>query len=158
MIKIFYSLFIGILLAIFVGVGISVFYDEPVYPEQPTELKYDEYNLDEKQRQQLWQAYDEEVAAFEKEEIQPYNRNVSIIAIVASVVLLGVGMAVLGKVSVIADGMLLGGVFTLFYGTMRGMATESDVFRFIVISVALAIAIALGYWKFGDKIAEKSEN
>ena len=41
--KLVYTIFIGVLLAIFVGVGIAAFYPGPQYPEPPILLKL--YNL-----------------------------------------------------------------------------------------------------------------
>jgi hypothetical protein len=48
----------------------------------------------------------------------------------------------------IADGILLGGVFTTIYGIIRGLMSEDTKFRFIIVTVGLIIALVLGYIKF----------
>lgn len=149
MLKIVYSVFLGVILALFVGVGISVFYPQPEAPEYPAEMRY-EYGENGPSAQELEEqrVYDEAMELFQKNEMQPYNRNVSIIATIFAVALLGVGVVFSHKLDVIADGMLLGGIFTLIYGMGRGLATEQETYRFIVITIGLLIALALGYWKF----------
>jgi hypothetical protein len=46
-----------------------------------------------------------------------------------------------------ADGLLLGGVFTLAYAVGRGFMAD-DKFRFVAVSVSLVIALVTGYLKF----------
>lgn len=77
-----------------------------------------------------------------------YNRNVSLIALVFSLVTLVIALGFAQKLTVIADGLLLGGVFTLLYSIGRGLASEDPQFRFIVTTVGLIIALVLGYLKF----------
>jgi hypothetical protein len=48
----------------------------------------------------------------------------------------------------IADGILLGGVFTTMYSIMRGLMTENSQFRFLIVTVGIIIAFVLGYVKF----------
>ena len=79
---------------------------------------------------------------------QVYNRNVSIIAIVGSVILVVASLTLFKALPVIADGLLLGGVLTLLYSVIRGFETEGNMFRFIVVSIGLFISLALGYVKF----------
>jgi hypothetical protein len=49
---------------------------------------------------------------------------------------------------VISSGLLLGGVFTMLYGVGWIAFTGTSVLRFIVITVALAITVGLGYVRF----------
>lgn len=48
----------------------------------------------------------------------------------------------------IADGVLLGGVLTLLYSIVRGFGSQDTMFRFVVVSIGLVIALLLGYIKF----------
>jgi hypothetical protein len=48
----------------------------------------------------------------------------------------------------IADGILLGGVFTTMYSIIRGLMSEDSQFRFLIVVIGLGIALALGYIKF----------
>ncbi len=50
--------------------------------------------------------------------------------------------------SIISDGLLLGGVFTLGYSIIRGFAGDDDKFRFFVVIVGLVVTVVLGDLKF----------
>ena len=53
-----------------------------------------------------------------------------------------------GQLPVIGNGLLLGGVFTMLYGVGWIVATDTSVTRFLVMTVALAITLGLGYVRF----------
>ncbi len=153
LIKYIYILFTGILLAVFIGVGIAAFYKAPVYPEYPAELKYQEPAKTgeteaayprtlEKQKQ-----YDELTVRHQKDN-ETYNRNVSIIATIASIIMVVLSLSLFRHVQVITDGLLLGGVLTLGYAVIRGFGSNDDMFRFFVVSVGLLVSLTLGYVKF----------
>jgi hypothetical protein len=82
------------------------------------------------------------------EEIKPYNRNVSIISLIAAIVILVVSLTMLTKIKMIADGILLGGVFTTAYSIIRGLMSQNSQYRFIIVAMGLIIALTLGYLKF----------
>ena len=82
------------------------------------------------------------------EESKPYNRNVSIISLVASIIILVLSLTLLTKIRMIADGILLGGVFTTTYSIIRGFSSGNAQFRFLIVIIGLIIALALGYLKF----------
>jgi hypothetical protein len=146
-----YTLLIGIFLAVFVGVGISAFYKGPAYPEMPAELKFcsPEFNKVEQsdELKSKAEAFDKEEKLY-REQSQLYNRNVSIVAVIAAVFLVISSLTLFRKILLIADGILLGGVLTLLYSTIRGFGTEDTRFLFIVVSVGLIISLLLGYVKF----------
>jgi len=129
--KIVYTLFIGILLATFIGVGIAAFYPSPKSPE----FKF------------APAPYYPPQDAYMKLS-QDYNRNVSIISLVAAILILIISLTVFKSLPVIADGLLLGGVLTLIYSIVRGFNSQDEKFRFIVVTIGLIIAILLGYNKF----------
>ena len=52
------------------------------------------------------------------------------------------------QLKVISNGLLLGGLFSMIYGSGWTIASRDSVARFVVITFALAITIALGYLKF----------
>lgn len=142
-----YTLFLGVLLAIFIGVGVNTFYPTPEGPEYPTELQsYAKEPTEEQIAQQ--RAFDEQVRAHE-ESLQPYSRNVSIITLSAAVILLGLSMYLeRRKIAVLADGVMLGGLFTLLYALGRGFASQDSKYTFVVITIALALVLYLGYHRF----------
>lgn len=150
--RIIYTLFIGLLLATFVGVGIAAFYTGPKFPEPPAILKYCSSEITQDaskytQFRQQAEKHDKEVKVYEAK-AQTYNRNVSIISLVAAILILITSLTLLRKISLIADGLLLGGVLAAMYSIIRGFGTDDNMFRFVVVSVGLAISLLLGYLKF----------
>ncbi len=150
-IRIIYTFLVGIFLAIFVGVGIAAFYKEPTYPEMPAVLKYctsEAKNVGEfTEFKAQAEAFDKAELAFRDQE-KTYNRNVAIIAIISATILVVASLTLLKKIYLIADGILLGGVFTLIYSVMRGFGAQDTMFQFFVVSVGLIISLVLGYVKF----------
>src|SRR5687768_11545642 len=147
MLKVIYAFFVGILLAIFVGVGISTFYPEPKAPETPaiyTKASVDPTTAEFKEQEA---AFTEAQKKYSKD-VSDYNRNVSIISLVTAVAFLTVGLLMSARIHVLSDGLLLGGVFTLIYGLIRGFISEENTFRFIIVTVGLIVAMVLGYIKF----------
>jgi hypothetical protein len=143
--------FVGLFLAIFLGTGIAVFYPSPKEPTPPTWYTQSEKapeitkaeRLQEREFNQKQQDYAKQISI--------YNRNVSIIALVFAIFVLIITLALSERLGVVADGLLLGGIFTLLYGIGRGIATDSNQYRFIVAAVGLFVTIALGYIKFSAK-------
>lgn len=155
--KLIYSLFVGILLAIFVGVGVQVFYPAPEAPAYPNELmRYQgPEGSEDPAYQEKMQEYNQ-LSDAHYEEMRSYNRNVSIIAVASALVILTLSLTLVSQLGIIADGLLLGGVFTLLYGMVRGFNTDDSRFQFVVVAVTLAVAIGLGYLKLVNPLEEKS--
>jgi len=153
-IEIIYTIFLGIIIAVFVGLGISAFYNEPKYPEMPSTLKVYSVPVESPNDSTIsadlvdkQEKYDKQVEDYQKN-INDYNRNVSIIALIASIIALSVSLLLAQKLLVIADGVLLGGVFTLLYSVVRVFGSGDDKVRFLVVTVGLCVALTLGYIKF----------
>ena len=149
-IKLIYTIFLALLVALFVGLGISSFYPGPKSPNYPQTLTNSKENCN-------CQPTAEEMAAFQEfdrlqivymAESQVYNRNVSIISLLASIIILISSLTLLNKIKMIADGILLGGVFTTAYSIIRGLMSEDSQFRFVIVTLGLLIALGLGYIKF----------
>lgn len=145
MLKVVYAFFVGLLLAIFVGVGISTFYTAPQPPREPI------YGRPAAQTDaEIDKAQQEAVAAQEEysKQVSTYNRNVSIIALVAAVVFVAAGLMLASRINILSDGLLLGGVFTLIYSLGRGFMTDENTYRFMIVTAGLVVALVLGYIKF----------
>lgn len=145
-----YTFFVGILVAIFVGMGVAVFYESPKAPPEPSWYGSNmsgKFEPTETQRKEE-EEYNKNIRDFEKNEMSEYNRNVSIIVLSLAVVILALSLVLEKPLGVIADGLLLGGIFTLLYGVGIGIAVDSNKFRFLIASLGLAVSIALGYFKF----------
>lgn len=160
LIKYVYIVFLGLILATFVGVGIAAFYKGPSYPETPAALKYERPYPDfqtgtpsaEYIRQQ--EAFDAKSKEFQNAN-DNYNRYVSMIALGFAVGMLIVSLVFFKKILVIADGVLLGGVLTLAYSIFRGFNSNDDVYRFLVVGAGLITAMVLGYIKFVQPLSKK---
>lgn len=149
--RIIYTLLVGVFLAVFVGVGISAFYNGPVYPDMPAMLKYCASEIRDISKfadyQKQAESFDRAEKSYMNEE-KLYSRNVSIIAVIAASILVIVSLTLFRKILLIADGILLGGVFTLLYSVIRGFGSEDTMFAFFVVSIGLLISLILGYIKF----------
>jgi hypothetical protein len=64
------------------------------------------------------------------------------------VIILAISLVFLSKIKMIADGILLGGVFTTIYAIIRGLISEDTKFRFLIVALGLIVALTLGYIKF----------
>lgn len=162
LIKYVYIVFLGLILATFVGVGIAAFYKGPTYPETPASLKYvrpypeadtatpsAEYIKEQ-------EAFDAKSKEFQNQN-DTYNRNVSMVALGFAVAMLIISLVFFKAIMVIADGVLLGGVLTLAYSIIRGFNTNDDIYRFLVVGAGLITAMVLGYLKFVKPQAKKKK-
>ena len=70
------------------------------------------------------------------------------ILIVIATMLMALALALGDSVSVLSNGILLGGLFTMLYGVGWGLASGNSVTRFLVLVAALAVSLVLGYLKF----------
>ncbi|HTK39428.1 MAG TPA: Gmad2 immunoglobulin-like domain-containing protein [Patescibacteria group bacterium] len=143
MIKYIYIFFVGLFLAVFIGMGVAVFYPGPEAPEAPNfygkELTTEE--------RQIQKQFDTKQRAYEKAFLE-YNRMASILILTCAVIVLVIALLSADRAGVIAEGLLLGGIFTLLYGIGRGMITDSNKYRFLVAGVGLLVTLILGYIKF----------
>jgi uncharacterized membrane protein len=102
--KLIYTIFVGIFLAIFVGVGIAAFYPSPKYPEQPVVLKY---CPDLTKDASKYEEFRIQAEKFDKEEkvyqaqSQLYSRNVSIYALIAAIILVVLSLTLFRKIFLI---------------------------------------------------------
>ena len=154
--KFLYTLFIGLLLAAFVGIGIATFYVAPKSPDYPRALSepkigptgVSSLTPEEQVAQQKQQAeYDQQQKTYQTQ-ANTYERNVSVLAILAAILILILALTLARHILVIADGLLLGGILTLFYAIIRGFSSDDLKFRFIVVTIGLGVTLLLGYLKF----------
>lgn len=150
-----YTFFLGIMLALFVGLGISTFYEGPKQPDAPISI---ESKTPTPQQEAANRQYEQQFRAYEKQ-AQSYSRNVSIIALICSIILLVASFLMERFTQIITNGLLLGGLFTLLYSVIRGFASQDNKMTFITVSVGLVVAIYLGYQRFSrhTKLASKHE-
>lgn len=148
LIKFIYTLFLALLIALFVGLGIDTFYPGPKEPVYPIELDQVKQGCEETLEQQSLRKEFNQVQEKFMKEAKPYNRNVSIISLIASIIILALSLTFLAKIKMIADGILLGGVFATIYSIIRGLMSENSQYRFLIVTIGLIITFVLGYVKF----------
>lgn len=140
-----YTFFLGLMLALFVGTGISTVHPGPPEPEPPGALALvQERRALTAEELPAWQAYEEQRRAWE-DRAAAHHRDVGIAATVAAVALLAAGLAVERRHRVLAEGVELGALFTLVYGILRSLAARDTLAGFVVVTAALAVVLLLGW-------------
>lgn len=162
--QLIFSFFLGILLVVFVGVGVFTFYPGPQAPDNPEQERLDELF---REQEQIFRGSDgREPTTQEQERLDEINqeideinqelsdqravwsRNTSIVLIVFATILMIVSLLLPEAMSVISNGTLLGGLFTMVYGTGWSFAGDDSRARFFVVTVALVLTLIFGYLKF----------
>jgi uncharacterized membrane protein len=116
--QIIFAFFLGLVVVAFVGIGVNTFYPEPSYVDG----RPDQYVG--------WQL------------------TTGIILLVCATLILAVSLFLPESQGVLSNGLLLGGVFTMIYAVGMTVSSNASVLRFIMVAVALAVTIAIGYLKF----------
>jgi hypothetical protein len=148
MLKFVYSMFLGLLVVVFVGMGIASFYPSPKMPDYPKTLQHVDPSKDYTAEQHKQDdAYQQSYKSYSLASAS-YNRDVSMIVLGAAVLLLVAGLALHTRISALADGLLLGGTFTLIYSIGRSFNTDDPKYSFMVVSVGLVVTMVVGYLKF----------
>ncbi len=144
--RIVYTVFLGVLIAVFVGVGINTFYEAPTPPS--TDI-FTTPNKDETALQEQQTLYNSQYLTY-NEAAKSYSRNVSIIVLICAVILVGLSLYYEKRSSIIANGVMLGSLFTLLYAITRSMMSEDTKYIFAATTVALGVALFLGYRRFAE--------
>ena len=79
-----------------------------------------------------------------------YNRNVFVVLVILGLVSLGSGFMLISAKPV-ANGFLGGGILSLIVGAIRYWSSMDDYLRFVILGIALAVLIWLGYKKISDR-------
>ena len=158
--QIIFSFFLGLMVTAFVGVGVYTVHppDEALErelreigrAEEGIRLTRPEADLSEQDRARLQELADRrnELADAMREAREDWGRNTSVVLIALATLTMAVSLVRADTLPVISNGLLLGGVFTMVYGVGWIIATDTSVSRFLVLTVALAITLALGYLRF----------
>ena len=146
LLKAIYVVFLGLIIALFCGLGVSAFYQQPKEPSAPVGNAAE--NITKTGPSQAQLDYESQYRQYEETKLKPYNRNVSIITIILATVILVLSLILSAWLPILSDGILLGAVFTLVYSIIRGISAGNVRFTFIIVSVGLVITIFIGFWKF----------
>ncbi|AMM32547.1 hypothetical protein SA2016_1873 [Sinomonas atrocyanea] len=96
--RIVFPVFLGVLLALLIGFGLQAVYPQPESPSPGYEAPYEAYLAS----------------------LQAYERIAAAVLSGLAVVLLAAGSLLPARAAALAEGLLLGGVFTLIYAAARG--------------------------------------
>ncbi|QLQ14935.1 MAG: hypothetical protein HZY73_03475 [Micropruina sp.] len=119
--QVVFSIFLGLVVTGFVGIAVNTFLPEPAFTEDMP------YNGD------PWQSW----------------RLATALTLLVAATLIMVAALLLGdRVPVLANGVLLGGVFTMTYAVGVSIWAGNQWPRLAIIAVALVVTIAVGYWRF----------
>jgi hypothetical protein len=145
-------------------VGVFTFYPGPEAPDDPRQEQMDDLfkeqdrllqksdggQVSEADQRRLDEIRDEIDAVNEElnDERTVWARNTSIVLIVFATVLMVVSLVLPEPMTVISNGTLLGGLFTMVYGTGWSFAGDDSRARFVVVSAALVLTLVFGYVKF----------
>lgn len=159
--QIIFSIFLGIMVMAFIGVGVYTFYPPPdpagqealqeLYRQQEDIQGFkDPTALTDAERERL-RGVQAEIRVVEDRlaaEREVWGRNTSIILIAFATLTMAISLVRADQLPVISNGLLLGGVFTMIYGVGWIVATGTSRARFFVMTVALVITLVLGYVRF----------
>ena len=156
-----FSFFLGLMVLAFIGVGVNTFYQSPAekYQKQQQEIsrKMEALNIknpgastDTTTQAQLLKLQNEQNALQDKIQAEEsvWRRNTSIVLVIFATLVMGVSLVRSEQLRVISNGLLLGGLFTMVYGSGWVIFSGNSVARFLVILLAFAVSVALGYLKF----------
>jgi len=159
--QIIFSFFLGLMVTAFIGVGVYTFYPPPEqrYQDQLQQLyrqQEDVQNFREPssvtaaERAKLRGIQDEirKLEDAQQAAREVWGRNTSIILIAFATLVMCISLIMSDHLKVISNGLLLGGLFTMLYGTGWIIATGTSQARFFVMTAALAITLALGWVRF----------
>jgi len=117
--QIIFGFFLGLVVVAFVGIGVNTFYPEPSFGGEYSSSVFSNWRL-----------------------------ITGIILLVLATAILVISLALPAHQAVITNGLLLGGVFTMIYAVGMTITTDQSIWRFVVVAVALAVTITIGYLKF----------
>jgi len=155
--RIIFTIFVGLMIAFFVGFGIDAFYPEPVYPQAINDI----YNtLADKVPTAADQAKIDALEQAYQLSQQSHNRVVTIVVTIAAVTFLGLSVVLENRNRVMANGLLLGGLFSLLYGVARGLGSQDSMIAFITVGVGLIAVVLIGLRRFNHarEIAKEAKS
>lgn len=142
---IIYTFVLALIIAFFVGISINTFYPAPEYPDgQMTEMKAEPTTEEQKAADEANRKIESEY----REKQKDWAQNASVIIIVAATLCVALGLFLAGRMPVIPNGVLMGGLFTIFYAVVIAMSSESRYLIFGVVTTSLIVIVAAGYLRF----------
>jgi hypothetical protein len=168
--QLIFAFFLGLMVTAFIGIGVFTFHGPPGDPlDDPAQELRDRQQVIRDGRgidgltpeqQAEFEQLNREIRAAEelsRQAQEGWARSTSIILIILATVVMGISLVRADELPVINNGLLLGGVFTMLYGTGWTLASGDSILRFWVMLVALLITLGLGYVRFVRGRAGRTE-
>ncbi|MCU0300178.1 MAG: hypothetical protein MUF35_01060 [Candidatus Nanopelagicales bacterium] len=165
-----FAVFLGLMITAVVGVGVYTFMPNPGDAVQEQIEALDDQRsalqgcsastgcrpleeLSAEQRAELAALDARERALREQQERESgaWAQRTSVVLIVIATALMVVSLALGDALTVLSNGILLGGLFTMLYGVGWGIASGNSLTRFLVLVAALLVSLVLGYLKFARR-------
>lgn len=156
-----FSFFLGLMVVAVIGVAVNTFYEQPTqkYDAELQKLYRQQESLSVKNSGGDMSAEDQakydaitaqidELNAEQQRASERWARNTSIILVVCATLVMVVSLVRSDQLRVISNGLLLGGIGTMVYGTGWGLFGGSSLVRFFVVLFAFIVSAGLGYLKF----------
>jgi hypothetical protein len=156
-----FAIFLGLMVTAFVGVGVYTFYPPPDKQYRAQIVSLDRQQeairnsrpdaaLTPDDRARIQKLVDErnKVQDLSRKTSEAWASRTSIILVSLATVAMVIALVAVAQLPVISNGLLMGGVFTMLYGVGWVIASGTSTARFIVMTFALAITLALGYLRF----------
>jgi len=156
-----FAIFLGLMVTAFVGVGVYTFYPSPDKQfrpriealdrqEQAIRNSQPENALSPADRAQMQKIIDERnrIQDASRASTEAWSGRTSIILVSLATIAMAISLTAIAGLPVISNGLLMGGVFTMLYGVGWVIVSATSGTRFIVMSFALAVTLALGYLRF----------
>jgi VIT1/CCC1 family predicted Fe2+/Mn2+ transporter len=140
-----YTLILAAIITLFIGITLNTFYQAPKYPNEPV-YEYKEGREPTKEEIEQEQQISEE----HQKKMEKWSETSSVIIVVSATFLVALGLFLAGRLPILPNGILLGGFFTLFYGTILGFQSQNRYLIFGVTTAALLVVVLAGYLKFVD--------
>ncbi|MDD3480985.1 MAG: hypothetical protein PHW75_02055 [Patescibacteria group bacterium] len=142
---IIYTLILAVIIAVFVGVTLNTFYPTPDYPDKDV---FENVEHEDREPTKAEIAEDEAQMNEYEDEMQGWSQIASVVILVSATALVALGLFMSDKMPIIPNGILLGGLFTLFYGVILGFQSNERYLIFGVTTASLVVIISAGYLKF----------
>jgi hypothetical protein len=165
-----FSFFLGLMVLAFIGVGVNTFYPSPSdqFTLKQQELQRQLEAAQNKAPQGSYTATQQAAVTSLQTQVDDLNNQqaaaekawakvTSIILVIFATFVMAISLVRSEQLRVLSNGLLLGGLFTMLYGTGWVIFSGNSTARFAVISFALLVSIALGYVKFVRQRAGRVE-
>lgn len=120
--QVLFSIFLGLVVVAFVGIGVNTVYPQPGRDGEWTS----DTSL-------MWEAW---------------RLNTGVALLLCATVVMAISLLRVDEMPVLNNGVLLGGLFTMIYGTGMVISAGSGWPRFAAVTFALIVSLAVGWWRF----------